>query len=89
MSIKYLKGSLLLMKRLVSEAADHTLSAGPVSSIWLLSSNLGSYVGSLAGAAVFDAVGFETGTGIEALVICLMLAIMTIYSLSRFKRNKN
>ena len=74
------------MKRLVTEAADSTASAGPVSSLWLLSSNLGSYVGSLAGAAVFDAVGFQTGTGIEAIVICLMLAIMTIYSLSRIKK---
>ena len=72
------------MKRLVTEAAaDNTDSAsvGQVSSIWLFSSNLGSYIGSLAGAAVFDVVGFQTGTGIEALVICLTVAIMTAYSL--------
>ena len=71
------------MKRLVTEATDDTDSAGAVSSLWLLSSNLGSYVGSLAGAAVFDYVGFQTGTGIEAIVICLMLSIMIIYSIAR------
>ena len=77
------------MKKLVTEAAaDNTdsASAGQVSSIWLLSSNLGSYMGSLAGAAVFDVVGFQTGTGIEALVICLVIAVMTTYSLTRFKQ---
>ena len=77
------------MKKLVTDAAaDNTdsASAGQVSSIWLLSSNLGSYMGSLAGAAVFDIVGFQTGTGIEALVICLVIAVMTTYSLTRFKQ---
>ena len=77
------------MKKLVTEAAaDNTdsASAGQVSSLWLLSSNLGSYMGSLAGAAVFDVVGFQTGTGIEALVICLVIAVMTTYSLTRFKQ---
>ena len=77
------------MKKLVTDAAaDNTdsASAGQVSSIWLLSSNLGSYIGSLAGAAVFDDVGFQSGTGIEALVICLVIAVMTTYSLTRFKQ---
>ena len=84
-----IQGSLLLMKKLVTEAAaDNTdsASAGQVSSIWLLSSNLGSYIGSLAGAAVFDIVGFQTGTGIEALVICHVIAVMTAYSLKRSKK---
>ena len=65
------------MKRLVTEAASDSASVGQVSSIWLLTSNLGSYIGSLAGAAVSDVVGFQTGTGIEALVILLTVAIMT------------
>ena len=76
------------MKKLVTEAASDSTdsaSAGQVSSIWLLSSNLGSFGGSLAGAAVFDIVGFQTGTAIEALVISLVVAMMTLYSLGKSK----
>ena len=78
------------MKKLVTEAASDSTdsaSAGQVSSIWLLCSNLGSFGGSLAGAAVFDVVGFQTGTAIEALVLSLMVAMMTLYSLG-ISKNK-
>lgn len=70
------------MKKLVTEASDKD-SAGPVSSLWLLSSNMGSYLGSLAGAAVFDALGFQAGTGIEAMVIGFMIVILTAYSITQ------
>ena len=70
------------MKKLVTEASDKD-SAGPVSSLWLLSSNMGSYLGSLAGAAVFDALGFQAGTALEAMVIGFMIVIMTAYSITQ------
>ena len=39
---------------------------GQISSVWLLSSNTGSFVGSLAGARVFDVLG-----GQQLIILCV------------------
>ena len=47
---------------------------GQISSVWLLSSNMGSFVGSLAGASVFDALGM-TELGIIAIFSFVLIVI--------------
>ena len=49
---------------------------GQISSVWLLSSNMGSFVGSLAGASVFDALGM-TEIGIKAIFSFVTIVIIS------------
>ena len=77
----------MLMKRIVTEAAEGCDSAGRVSSLWLLCNCTGSYAGSLAGAAVFDVFGFQASAGIEALVLSVMIFIMITYSLINCRKD--
>ena len=51
-----------------------------VSTIWLLSSNTGSYAGSLSGAAAFDTFGFSYGTAIESLVLLITIVMLSLYA---------
>ena len=78
-------GSLLFMKRSAVESMSGNVDDGSltsqVSTIWLLSSNTGSYVGSLAGAAAFDKYGFPFETFIETLVLLLSIALLTLYGI--------
>ena len=54
-----------------------------MSSLWLLSSNTGSYLGSVAGAALYDRVGFQSGSLVEAMVINGAVNIMVVMALRR------
>ena len=49
---------------------------GQISSVWLLSSNMGSFVGSLAGASIFDALGM-TEIGIIAIFSFVTIVIVS------------
>ena len=71
------------MKKTVSNAqtVEDDNCTGKVSSIWLLSSNTGSFVGSLAGARAFDEFGFQYGTLIEAIILLLCMLLLTLFAM--------
>ena len=80
-------GSLIYMKRSVSQrdGGSKRSVVGHVSSLWLIASNLGSFSGSLAGAAVYDTFGFQYGTFIETLVLSSSVLILIVFGLFKCK----
>ena len=74
----------LAIERNKNENVDDGSLTSQVSTLWLLSSNTGSYLGSLAGAAAFDNYGFSYATVIEALMLLVSIALMTTYGLVNF-----
>ena len=85
-------GSLLFMKREASERktenADECMLTSQVSTFWLLSSNIGSYLGSLAGSAAIDNYGFSLGSAIEFSVLFISIVLMTVYAIVSFYLKK-
>ena len=76
------------MKKTVSNAQtiEDDNCTGKVSSIWLLSSNTGSFIGSLAGARVFDEYGFQIGTLIEASILIFCTLLLTLFAVSQMMK---
>ena len=61
------------------EEGDKARVTGQVSCLWLIASNLGSFIGSLLGAAALDTFGFQSATFIETLILLSSLGILVTF----------
>ena len=75
------------MKRSVShqDEEDKARVTGQISCLWLIASNLGSFIGSLAGATVFDTFGFQYGTFIETLILSSSVLSLILFGGFKYK----
>ena len=67
------------------EEGDKARLTGQVSCLWLIASNLGSYIGSLLGAGAFDTFGFQYATFIETLILLSSICILVIFGFFKCK----